>query len=190
MSSTMANPYMPPSAFVADVSTADSESDAIRSEHIRHESSVRSIGLLYYLAGSLCLIAGPALLIASLAGKAGPEAGVLTFIGVLYSVFAALFLSVGRGLRQLRTWARTAGIVLSCIGLLGFPLGTLMHGYFLYLYFAEKGKRIFEPDYADIVAATPHIKPSTSAIVWLFVVLLAVMVIGIIAAVVIPMVSR
>jgi hypothetical protein len=59
------------------------------------------------------------------------------------------------------------GIVLSCFGLLGFPIGTLISAYFLYLLSSQKGVYIFSPEYARVIAATPHIKYKTSIIGWI-----------------------
>ena len=119
-----------------------------------------------------------------LAGSSGTVLGGFgPFVGVLYLVFGALFIVVGRGIRKLRPWARTTGIVLAAIGLLGFPLGTLLNGYILYLLLAKKGKRIFEDDYKDIIEATPHVKYRTSIVVWIFLGLLVLAIAGIIAAV-------
>ncbi len=56
-------------------------------------------------------------------------------------------LVVARGVRKLAPWARITTIVLAAIGLLGFPVGTLINGYILYLMLSKKGKRIFEDDY-------------------------------------------
>jgi hypothetical protein len=182
------NPYLPPNAFVADVSTADSDAEAVRQEHIKHEASVRSIGVLYYIGGVMMVLGSLALIVA---GFAVPQGGAVAgAMGVVYGAFAVLSIAVGRGLRQLRSWARTTTAVLSAIGLLGIPIGTLINGYILYLLLAEKGKRIFEPDYADIVAATPHIKYRTSLIVWLLVALLVIVIIGVVAAIAIPSLSR
>jgi hypothetical protein len=100
----------------------------------------------------------------------------------VYLVLGALSIFVGRGIRALRPWARTTAIVLSCIGLLGFPVGTVIHGYILYLLLSQKGKRIFEPDYPEIVAATPDIKYRTSVVVWIVLGLLLLLTVGVIAS--------
>ncbi len=175
-----ANPYAPPRANVDDVARANSEAEEIREEHIKHEASIRSIGILYYLSGGMLGIAA-IVVVAGLSmtglAKSGP------FIGVLYLGFGALFIVTGRGIRKLRPWARTTSIVLAAIGLLGFPLGTLLNGYILYLMLAKKGKRIFEDDYKDIIEATPHVKYRTSIVVWIFLGLLVLAIAGIIAAV-------
>jgi hypothetical protein len=175
-----ANPYAPPRANVEDVSQAGSEAEEIRQEHIKHEASVRSIGILYYLSGGLMCFAGLGVLAAYLATR---QAALMLIASPIYLVFGVLFLFVGRGVRKLRSWARTTSIVLAAIGLLGFPLGTLLNAYILYLMLARKGKRIFEDDYQDIVEATPHIKYRTSLVVWIVLGVLLLAIIGIIIAV-------
>ena len=178
--SSQVNPYAPPQAEVADIASVDSEAEAIRREHIKHESSIKSVGVLYYLGGGVLVVAAIGML-----GAAAFEAGSwLIGIGVAYVVLGALSLVVAWHLRQFRNWARIVAIVLSVIGLLGFPIGTLLNGYILYLLLSEKGRRIFEPDYVDIVAATPHIKYRTSMIVWI---VLGVLILGVIAAITVPM---
>jgi hypothetical protein len=181
-----ANPYMPPRAFVADVSGADSEAEAIRQEHIKHEASVRSIGTLYYVGAVLMLVGSVALIGSSLYMSDTATAFGVGF-GAVYIVLGALSLFVGRGIRKLKSWARTTCIVLSFIGLLGFPVGTIINGYILYLLLSEKGKRIFAPDYEEIVAATPHVKYRTSVVVW---VVVGILLLGIAAAIIVPLATR
>ena len=62
--------------------------------------------------------------------------------------------------------------MLSAIGLLGFPIGTLINGYILYLFLSKKGRTIFAPAYQDVIAATPHVKYRTSIVIWIFLALL------------------
>lgn len=149
-------------------------SDQIRQEHINHEASIRSVGFLY-LVGSVftCL--------ASVSMMFGPGAGGLsgTFavsLGLIYFALFTFFLVFGIGIRKLKPWARTGSIVLSCIGLLGIPIGTLINGYILYLLLSKKGKTIFSEDYKRVVAETPHIKYKTSIIVWVFLAILLLLI--------------
>jgi hypothetical protein len=172
-----ANPYAPPRAHVDDAAQSNSEAEEIRQEHIKHETSVRSIGILYYLSGGAMV----ALAIALIAGPA--RTGTLSAgIGVIYLGIGVLMLFVARGVRKLRPWARTTTTVLAIIGLLGFPVGTLINGYILYLLHSKKGKRIFEEDYQDIIEATPHVKYRTSVVVWIVLGLLVLAFLGIMAA--------
>jgi hypothetical protein len=183
--SAQINPYAPPAAHVADIgSGADPHAEAIRQEHIKHETSVRSVGILYYLSSFLMVIGGIGLLAL---GRMDEQTQLGFLVGLIYLILGALSLVVARGIRQLKPWARKTCIVLSAVGLLGFPIGTLINGYILYLMLAAKGKRVFEPDYPAIITATPHIKYRTSIVVWL---VLALLLIGVAAAIVIPMLNR
>jgi len=92
---------------------------------------------------------------------------------------------VGTGLRRLRKWARIPTGILSGIGLLGFPLGTLINGYILYLIFSQKGKTVFSEDYRAVIEQTPHIKYRTSIVVWVLLGLVLLLIgVGIIAMIV------
>ena len=164
MSNAASNPYAVPAANVEDVS-ADPEAEAIRREHISHEASIKAVGFLYYLGGLGLTIAGGVSLFAS------RDAGIAALMFMLAALGVAQ-LFAGWGVRSLRPWGRILGCVLSVIGLLGFPIGTLINGYILYLFLSKKGRTIFGPDYQDIVAATPHVKYRTSILVWVFVALL------------------
>ena len=167
------NPYAPPNSRVDDVDGAASEAVAIRREHIKHEAAVRSIGTLYYISGGLFLIAALSFL---LGGVGQSDVTVTLGFGMLYLVLGAVLLVLAHGVRRLKPAARIASIVLAIIGLIGFPIGTLINGYILYLLCSAKGQRIFAPDYAEIVAATPHIKYRTSIVVWILLVLMLVLV--------------
>ena len=172
--STEMNPYAPPKAHVEDVSGATAEVEAIRREHIKHEAAVRSIGTLYYIGGGLSLMAAFAFFLGSL-GQ--PDVVAITLVlGIVYLVLGVVLPVVAHGIRRLKPAARIASIVLSIVGLIGFPLGTLISGYILYLLCSAKGRRIFAPDYTEIVAATPHIKYRTSIVVWIMLGLVLVLI--------------
>ena len=159
MSETV-NPYAAPTAIVDDVS-ASPEKEATRREHINHETSIKAVGFLYYLGGVGVTVAG----IANLAG--GKPA-----FGILLLVLGAGQLVAGWGVRALRPWARVLGCVLSGFGLLGFPIGTLINAYVLYLFLSKKGRTVFAPEYQEVIEATPHVKYRTSIVVWIFLALL------------------
>ena len=170
-----ANPYAPPKAHVDDIVTTDSDAEAVRREHIQRETSIRSIGMLYYLGGGFLGLGGVLILIAWLArDRTGFNLGV----AVVFLVLATVEIAMGRGIRKLRPWARNIGTAFACLGLLGFPLGTLINAYILYLLLSKQGKRIFEADYADIVAATPGVKYRTSVVTWIVLALLVLIFVG------------
>jgi hypothetical protein len=153
------NPYAAPSARVEDL-PAVSEAEAIRRAHISHEASIKAVGLLDYLAGAVLLFAA--------AGTARSAPGALLLAALGIGLFFA-----GWGVRALQSWGRIAGIVLAALGLLGFPIGTVINGYILYLLLSKKGRTIFSPEYQEVIAATPHVKYRTSIVVWVFLLLLA-----------------
>ena len=176
--SASANPYAAPTARVDDV-PASPEAEAIRRAHISHEASIKAVGILYYLGGAVSTLAGVAALFGASSGADAAIMLLLLALGV-GSLFA------GWGVRALRPWARIVGCVLSAIGLLGFPIGTLINGYVLYLFLSKKGRTIFAPDYKDVIAATPHVKYRTSIVVWIFLVLLiGLIVVAVLAPVVV-----
>ncbi len=72
-------------------------------------------------------------------------------------------------------------IIILAIGLLGFPCGTVISAYLLYLLFSPKGELVFSDPYEEIIQGTPHIKYKTSIIVWIFLFIL----IGVILAAII-----
>lgn len=164
--SNAANPYAAPAARVDDIA-ANPEAEAIRRAHIGHEASLKAVGFLYYLGGILVTLAG----IASL--FAGSSEGANTVMVLLLVPLGVGQLFAGWGVRALRAWGRIVGCVLSAIGLLAFPIGTLINGYILYLFLSKKGRTIFAAEYQDVIAATPHVKYRTSILVWIFLVLLA-----------------
>ena len=174
--SQVANPYAAPAARVDDVGR-NPEAEAIRKAHISHEASIKAVGALYYLSSALLVVAGAGGLIAMSTG--GDDVGMVA----IFVVLAVGMFFVGRGVRALRRWARIVGSVLAGIGLLSFPVGTIINLYILYLFLSKKGGTVFSPEYQDVIAATPDIKYRVSILVWIFLGLLALLV-G--AAVVVP----
>jgi GYF domain 2 len=146
----------------------NSTAEQIRLEHIKHEASVKSVGFLYFLSAAILILIG-SLGVASSGGRG--MALVLFFL-----VIGVAQIWVGIGLRGLKSWARVPTGILSGLGLLGFPLGTLINGYILYLVFSKKGATVFSEDYKQIIEQTPHIKYKTSIVVWILLILLLVLI--------------
>lgn len=167
--SDAANPYAAPTAPVEDV-PANPGAEAIRNAHIKHEASIKSVGTLYYLGAILTTLGG----LFGLAGAPMADGDTVTSVVMLAGGVGLFF--AGSGVRSLRPWGRILGCVLSGIGLLGFPIATLINGYILYLLLSKKGRTIFSPGYQEVIAATPHIKYRTSLLVWIFLALIIAMV--------------
>jgi hypothetical protein len=157
---------------------SDNSADTIRKDHIKHEASIKSVGIFYFLGAGLMALAG---LAPALSGR-----GEDILFALVFFAFAVGLVAAGVGIRRLKPWARIVSGVLSGIGLLGFPLGTLINGYILYLLFSRKGSTVFSEEYQGIIAATPHIKYKTSIVVWILVGLLLLLgllaIIGLISA--------
>ncbi|MGJ8652734.1 MAG: hypothetical protein ACSHX8_05635 [Opitutaceae bacterium] len=154
---------------------------AIREAHIKHEASLRSVGILYYIGAFFMLVGGVVGLFTTVASSSG--AGDVPFmVGFLafYIVLGVISILVGRGFRNLKRWVRIPGTILAALGLLSIPIGTLINGYILYLMFSAKGKMVFSPEYQEIRDATPEVKYKTSVISWIILIMLVVGILGLI----------
>jgi DNA-directed RNA polymerase subunit RPC12/RpoP len=162
----------------------DSASEEIRKAHIKHEASVKSVGILYYLGGVGVGLMGVAMLI--LADGSG-QSGQAWITALFLLMLSAGQVFTGTGLRRLKPWARVPTGILSGIGLLGFPIGTLINGWILYLVFSKKGSTVFSEQYRRVIAETPHIKYRTSVVVWILLGLLLLLIaIAVLAALIRP----
>ena len=186
--STPYNPYQPPEAKVDDVPDgADAHAEVIRRDHIKHEASIKAVGTLYYLSTLGLLVSGVMSIFVLASGTDVPQGMGGAILGVVMLVFGVLMFLVARGLRKLSPWVRIPTALFSAVGLLGFPFGTLINAYIMWVVLSAKGRFILSPDYAAIVAATPQVKYRTSIVVWIF---LGLIVLLLVAAVVVPMFSK
>jgi len=181
------NPYQTPTADIEGV-TDDKRANAelIRKENINHEAAIRSVGILYYVATVVLLLAAVAQVIVFVADNETVGSEWILLVG-FFGVLAAIYYWLGSGLRALRRNVRIVAGVFAALGLLSFPVGTLINGYILYLLFSAKGKLVFSEEYQAVVDATPHIKYKTSAIIWI---LVGVLLLGVVAAIVVPMLTK
>lgn len=201
------NPFEPSAgAFGGVLSDSDvetSQAELIRKSHLSHEANIQSFGCLYTLGGVLGILGslfyilgglGMALGLFSVGaqnpngagGAADPAIGgiVMAVAGLLFLAISIAQLVGGRAMQTLNPKGKVMAIIISAIGLLGFPCGTLISAYLLYLLLSEKGEMVFSDRYKAIIQATPHIKYKTSIIVWIFLfLLLGLIAIGIAAAV-------
>jgi hypothetical protein len=61
----------------------------------------------------------------------------------LLAVWSVPGLIVGFGLIRLRPWARIGGIIVSIMGLIVFPFGTILGAYGLWVLFSKDAERLF-----------------------------------------------
>jgi len=82
-----------------------------------------------------------------------PDAAIaLPIIGVTGAALVAFLVAlslpgivIGIGLIQHRPWARIAGIVLSILGLMMIPFGTIVGVYGVWVLFSKETERLFSP---------------------------------------------
>ena len=79
--SDVTDPYAPPEADLINNDNEQARAENIREDHLKHEASVRSVGLLYYL-NSFGALAGVVLLGSVLASE-GATASTLGLIFLL-----------------------------------------------------------------------------------------------------------
>lgn len=165
------------------VAQQEPSAEEMRKQYLNHEASVKSIGTLYFIAAFLIIILA---IPVALAEK--ETLFVVRITGAVSLITFGLFqIWVGTALRALKSWARIPVGVLSGIGLLGFPLGTVVNGYILYLIFCKKGYMVFSPQYHQAIATTPHVKYKTHIIVWILLGIIIVLIaLGLFAALVLP----
>ena len=175
-----ANPYAPTSETLGQSPPFD-DAEAYRRAHLKHEASCQSIGTLFLLSSIIVLIVAIVYFFDlirirqnGIAGQTTMPSFLLNLITILLSLAQA---TVGFGLRRLRAWSYTGGIVLSVVGLLAFPVGTLFCGYFLYLLLSEKGRIVFSSSYQNVIAQTPHIRYRTPPIVWVLLLAIVLLII-------------
>ncbi len=189
------NPYAPtpgtPGGYVQGPIFDISDAEAIRKQHLNHEASIQGMGSMYILGGvlgSLLGLAYGAMGIVALSGGAGaipsnspaldPARVVLVGLGGGVLTVAMAQFYAGWTMRRFDPKGKTVAIILTSIGLIVFPCGTLLSAYTLYLLLSAKGQFIYSPRYKEILAATPHIKYRSIvawvllAVILLFVVLL------------------
>lgn len=136
---------------------ADADAVALRRGHVQREAAIRSIGTVYFISAGLAILGALMVVIrvALLSGNADEDSptGLLIFLSGL----SAALIVVGRGVRALARWTRIPVVVLSGLGLLAIPVGTLIHGFVLWLVLSGKGRTVFSEEYAAAVAATPDV---------------------------------
>ena len=171
---TAPEPYLPEAL-------ADDEMVALRQRYLKHEASVRSIGFLYYFAAFI-MAATAIMALSGIATGVAPGPVELGLVLFLFAIAIALFFG-GHWLRRLDRRARFVVAIFSGLGLVQIPIGTIIHGYILWLVFSRKGSVVFSAHYQKAISCTPHIKyRSSKVLIVLLVVVLAILSLAIVAA--------
>ena len=155
------NPYAPPRAAsdleAASFGLTSDEDERIRTEHLNHEWSVRALGTLYLLAAACMPVSVLAMLFVMPQALSGVGSWSPLYLAVAVA-WGALYGAIGWGLRRLATPARIGATVFAVVGVLGFPIGTVISIYLLHLLLSAKGSMVFSAEYAGVVARTPHLE--------------------------------
>jgi hypothetical protein len=123
------------------------------------DTHVKVLGALQIALGVIGLFSALVLVVvfgvaSSAVGLSGdPDAAIaLPIIGVTGAALVAFLVAlslpgivVGIGLIQRRPWARIAGIVLSILGLMMIPFGTIVGVYGVWVLFSKETERLFTP---------------------------------------------
>lgn len=173
-----------------DVATVGGDQESLRRMHLKHEASLRSIGTLFLIFAVFWGFAAfvYVLIITEALPAEADEPISAAGLGFAIAITAALSACLGIAgyyLRKLTPGVRPWAIVLSLVGLIFVPIGTIISLYSLYLLISRKGTFILSEEYQHIRAATPHIKYKTSIVVWILLALVLVLaVLGVIGLIV------
>ncbi len=177
------SPYAPPSTAVSDPQPVNlSENEALRRKHLRHEIQLKSVGALYYFMGAMLLLSSVAMWV-SPEFTADGEAAFAAFF-TFYFGLSTLVLVLGFGLRRLQPWVRIPTTVVSALGLIVVPIGTLISAWVLYLIHCEKGRMVLSKPYQLVIAATPHVKYKRGVGDWIAIGILALILLAVAVAIV------
>jgi hypothetical protein len=169
MSLDVNNPYQAPET---NIIPEDSEQQKIRLEHLGHEASIKSVGMIFYLiAIPLGLSAASYAFIINVGGRAGEM-----LLAVALIVLTLILIWTAVQLRRLNPGARIPATLFSIVGLAGFPIVTVIGLYSLYVIHCKKGRTILSGDYQQIVRATPELRYRTPAIIWIGMILLLLLI--------------
>ena len=157
---------------------------------------VTAIAILDFFGALLMLIFSVASF--SFSGSGSTQAAdrpLMMVFGAITLIFAAANIATGVGLWKLRDWGRTLQIVLSCLGLVAIPLGTII-SILLLVYFTRPHVKILfsgrrrdqlTPEETAIMAATAGSGGGASGVVIAIVAVIVIVgFIGILAAIAVP----
>jgi hypothetical protein len=115
------------------------------------EGHVKAVALIYIVLGFLAVIAAIAMfgILAGAGVISGDRTAMLT-TGIIGTVLAAalVIMSVpsiiaGFGLLKMKNWARVLTIILDALNLFGFPIGTAIGVYTLWVLLNDQTTRLF-----------------------------------------------
>lgn len=159
---------------------------------IRRPGGVTILAVLHFLGAGVGAVTGLALIGIGLANT--PDEPVSMIAGLVFLVIGWLQFTCGVGLWQLKSYGRTIQRVFAWIGLLGFPLGTIVSIVILiYLnkpgikaLFSGRAPEALTPEEWNQVAALGQGSPLVTAVVAVVAVIVVVAIVAIMAAIAVP----
>jgi hypothetical protein len=121
----------------------------------------RLISILFHVQGGLQVLGGLLMVVIYagmgsyfMLGVHGEEGqfvgGIMIAAGILIALivlaFAALDFYAGYKVGKIQPIGRTLGIVVACLSILSFPLGTALGAYALWFFFGDQGKALYNID--------------------------------------------
>lgn len=160
---------------------------------VTRPATISLLAVLQFIAATFWFLFGLLLLAAALFSPDADSTSVLV-AGLLIWGLAALQLACGLGLWRLQSYGRTIQLILGWIGLLGFPVGTVISILILLYLFKPGIKLLFSgrpqtaltPDERSQVAALAHESHVMIIITVLVVLVGGVVIVGMVAAIAIP----
>ena len=115
------------------------------------DQHVRIVAIIYIIMGAIGILAGLALFAVILgigASSGEPDAAWITgTVGLLAGGFVLVVslpsILAGIGLQKRKEWARILTIILSVLNLFGFPIGTAIGAYALWVMLNEQSRPLF-----------------------------------------------
>ena len=161
------------------VSLPASDTREVRETHLKHEASIKAIGLLCLLGGVLLLGSFAFVGIEVIAAGSLAESPAMNLLFEI--AFGILQLIAGIGLRQLQGWSRIPAAIVAAVSMVSVPIGTIIGIYILYLLFSPKGAKVLSAEYQQIVALTPDMRYRTPPRFWIFILVVMLILIGLMA---------
>jgi len=113
--------------------------------HPERPGVVTLLAVLNFIGGGFGLIGAVLMAVLPMAQASSNSMPLPVLMGVAAGMAAvsALYLICGYGLWTLKSYGRTITLVLSFIGLLGFPIGTVISALILFYMFKPEVKALF-----------------------------------------------
>jgi hypothetical protein len=161
---------------------------------VKRPGPITLLAILDFVGGGLWLVICLFALVGlSTAPPAERDPFSLGIVGVMV-LFAIAQIACGIGMWKLRRYGRVLQIISACVGLLGFPVGTIVSIVILVylnkpgvkLLFSETPVASMTPEEQALVAATSSASSATTVILAGVAVLLLLLFVGIVAAIAVP----